>query len=124
VLGDGGIYSSAVDLARWDAAMERHTLVSADAQRLAWTPPSLPDGARTEYGFGWFVDHDMRTMRLRHHGESRGFTNGIIRYPDRRLTVVVLTNRTGGAPWDVAQRIAELYLGASAGTPSPAWHPE
>ena len=63
-------------------------------------------------------------MRLRHHGESLGFTNGIIRYPDRRLTVVVLTNRTGGAPWDVAQRIAELYLGASAGTPSPAWHPE
>jgi hypothetical protein len=23
---------------------------------------------------------------------------------------VVLTNRTGGAPWDIAQRIAELYL--------------
>lgn len=123
VLGDGGIYSSAVDLAKWDRALERHTLVSAEAQRLAWTPPSLPAGEHTEYGFGWFVDRDTGTLRLRHHGESRGFTNGIIRYPERRLTVVILTNRTGGAPWDIAQRVAELYLGASSVTPSAAWHP-
>jgi CubicO group peptidase (beta-lactamase class C family) len=123
VLGDGGIYSSAVDLAKWNQALERHTLIGAEAQQLAWTPPSLPGDARTEYGFGWFVDHDTGTLRLRHHGESRGFTNGIIRYPERRLAVVVLTNRTGGAPWDIAQRIAELYL-SSAVTPSAAWHPQ
>ena len=29
--------------------------LSADAQRLAWTPPTLPDTAVTEYGFGWFI---------------------------------------------------------------------
>jgi CubicO group peptidase (beta-lactamase class C family) len=109
-LGDGGIYSSVDDLARWDRALARHTLVSAEAQRLAWTPPTLPGGERTEYGFGWFIDQDRGARRLRHHGESRGFTNAILRYPERGLTVVVLTNRTGGAPWDLAQRIAELYL--------------
>jgi hypothetical protein len=27
------------------------------------------------------VDRDVGTLRLRHHGESRGFTNGVIRYP-------------------------------------------
>lgn len=123
VLGDGGIYSSAADLAKWNQALEQHTLVRAEAQMLAWTPPSLPNGAKTEYGFGWFVDRDHGTMRLRHHGESRGFTNGIIRYPEKRLTVVVLTNRTGGAPWDIAQRIAELYLDPAAGKASPAWRP-
>jgi CubicO group peptidase (beta-lactamase class C family) len=109
-LGDGGIYSSVSDLVKWDRALEQHTLVSADAQRLAWTPPALAAGRTTQYGFGWFVDRDRGTMRLKHHGESRGFTNTILRYPERRLTVVVLTNRTGGAPWDVAQRIADLYL--------------
>jgi CubicO group peptidase (beta-lactamase class C family) len=110
VLGDGGIYSSVVDLAKWDAALERHTLVSADAQRLAWTPAVLADESPTTYGFGWFVDREAGTLRLTHHGESRGFTNGILRYPERRLTVVVLTNRTGGAPWDLARRIADAYL--------------
>ena len=124
VLGDGGIYTSVADLAKWDAALERHALVSAAAQRLAWAPPSLPGGATTEYGFGWFIDHDEGgRLRLRHHGESRGFTNGILRYPDHRLTVVVLTNRTGGAPWDIAQRIANLYLGVPADTGS-SWRPK
>ena len=123
VLGDGGIYSSVADLAKWDRALEQHTLVSAEAQRLAWTPPVLGSGHVTEYGFGWFIDRDHGTVRLRHHGETRGFTNSILRYPERRLTVVVLTNRSGGAPWDVAQRIAERYLDPSSGGASPPWHP-
>lgn len=109
-LGDGGIYSSAADLARWDEALERHTLVSAGEQLLAWTPPTLPGGERTEYGFGWFIDRDRGERRLRHHGESMGFTNAILRYPEQRLTIVLLTNRTGGAPWALAQRIADLHL--------------
>lgn len=123
VLGDGGIYSSVADLARWDRAIEQHALVGAEQHQLAWTPPSLPNGAHTEYGFGWFVDRDHEAMRLRHHGESRGFTNAIIRYPERRLTVVVLTNRTGGAPWNVGQKIAELYLDTATGGAAPAWRP-
>ena len=112
VLGDGGISTSVRDLMKWDQAPEQHTLVNADAQRLAWTPPVLPAGQKTDYGFGWFVDRDRGMTRLRHHGESRGFTNAILRYPERRLTVVILTNRTGGAPWDIAQRIADLQLAA------------
>ncbi|MEO8622772.1 MAG: serine hydrolase domain-containing protein [bacterium] len=123
VLGDGGIYSSIADLAKWDRALEQHALVRAEAQRLAWTPPVLGGGQPTEYGFGWFVDRDHGTMRLRHNGESRGFTNSILRFPDKRLTVVIQTNRSGGAPWDIAQRIAELYLDPSTGGPSAAWRP-
>jgi len=123
VLGDGGIYTSVIDWAKWDRALEQHTLVSAAEQQLAWTPPSLPNGAKTDYGFGWFVDRDHGTMRLRHHGESRGFTNGVIRYPEKRISVVVLTNRSGGAPWDIAQTIAELYLDPSSGGASVPWRP-
>ncbi|HWJ21257.1 MAG TPA: serine hydrolase domain-containing protein [Gemmatimonadaceae bacterium] len=122
-LGDGGIYTSAADLAKWDRALERHTLVSADAQRLAWTPPRLPEGRETQYGFGWFVTNDRGATRLIHHGESRGFTNAIVRYPERRLTVVVLTNRTGGAPWEIAQRIAELYLAPPLVGAPTVWRP-
>ena len=110
VLGDGGIYSSVNDLLKWERALTAHTLVSRDEQELAWTAGTLVGGGSTEYGFGWFVNDGRGLKRLRHHGESRGFTNAILRYPERRLMVVVLTNRTGGAPWDIAQRIAELYL--------------
>ena len=119
-LGDGGVYTSVRDLATWDAALDAHRLVSADAQRLAWTPPpgvpvpsDEPFGG-SGYGFGWFVARDGDALRLWHHGESRGFTNGVAREPARRVAVWVLTNRTGGAPWELARTIAALY-GAGAG---------
>lgn len=117
VLGDGGIYTSVNDWVAWDRALDAHTLVAADAQELAWTPPKQPGGAR--YGFGWFVDDDGGRRRLSHHGETCGFTNAIVRYPRQRLTVLVLTNRAGGAPWLLAQRVADLWLGERDARPWP-----
>lgn len=108
VLGDGGIYTSIHDLLAWNRALDEHTLVGDAMQREAWTPARLTDGTITEYGFGWFVTHDDLGTKLWHNGETRGFTNGIVKYPERGLTVIVLTNRTGGSPWDLATAIAHL----------------
>jgi CubicO group peptidase (beta-lactamase class C family) len=110
VLGDGGVYSSVEDLVKWDRALDRHTLVSAATQDLAWTPATLLDGRRTEYGFGWFVGADGHGRKQWHTGSTRGFRNAILRYPDQRLTVIVLTDRNESEPIGAAQRIAELYL--------------
>ena len=114
VLGDGGVYTSIADWVAWDRALDAHTLVGAATQALAWTPP-----ARGSYGFGWFVDDDGGRLRLSHHGETCGFTNAVVKYPHERLTVLVLTNRAGGEPWRIAQRIADLWLGERAGRPWP-----
>ena len=110
VLGDGGIYTSLEDIAKWDAALDAHTLVSAEDQREAWTSAVTTRGTRVGYGFGWFVDDGGDGLRLRHHGETTGFTNAILKIPGRRLTIVILTNRTGGEPWDLAIRIAALPM--------------
>jgi CubicO group peptidase (beta-lactamase class C family) len=108
VLGDGGIYSSLHDLAAWDRALDAGTVLTRDELREAWTPVTLTNGEATRYGFGWFVDRENGSPRLSHHGETSGFTNFILKYPERRLTVVVLTNRRGGSPWDLAARVAAL----------------
>lgn len=122
VLGDGGIYTSVSDLVRWDHALEGHELVSAEARKLSWTPYVLRDGETTSYGFGWFVDQDRGRTRLTHNGETRGFTNAIVRYPDQRLSVIVLTNLSNSAPWDVAQKIADVWLASSVTAPrASAW---
>jgi CubicO group peptidase (beta-lactamase class C family) len=107
VLGDGGVYSSIDDLATWDAALTCGDLLPAALWREATTPFVLNDGRATEYGYGWFVETSGGTRRLRHHGETRGFTNIIYRFPERRITIVVLTNRSGAAPWDLADRIVD-----------------
>lgn len=108
VLGDGGIYTSAHDLVRWNRALDEHMLIDAATQRLAWTAATLSDGGSAHYGFGWWVDRDAFGLKLWHNGETRGFTNGIVKYPERAITVIVLTNRTGGQPWDLAASVAHL----------------
>jgi CubicO group peptidase (beta-lactamase class C family) len=109
-LGDGGIYSNVDDLMRWDRALYGTELVDAATLRLATTPPVLPGGGATEYGFGWFVDTYQGERRWRHTGETSGFRNAIQRFPDRRFTVILLTNRSSGDPGAVAERIADLLL--------------
>ena len=108
-LGDGGIYTSIVDMAKWSDALDNATLVDAATMHRAWSPTMLTTGKENGYGYGWFVATVNGELQLRHHGESTGFTNAILKYPQRKLTIIVLTNRTGGAPWDIADRIAELF---------------
>jgi len=113
-LGDGGIYTNVDDLVRWDQALYGESLVDAASLRLATTPPDLPGGAATQYGFGWFVDTYRNERRWRHTGETSGFRNAIQRFPDRRFTVIVLTNRNGGEPAVIAERIADALLFGAA----------
>ncbi len=111
-LGDGGIYTNVDDMTRWDQALSGGStaLVDAATLELATTPPSLPGGADTQYGFGWFVDRYRGEKRWRHTGETSGFRNAIQRFPGRRLTVIVLTNRSSGEPAALAERIADRLL--------------
>jgi len=108
-LGDGGIYTSVVDMEKWSNALDHAALVDAAAMDKAWSPTLLTTGKESGYGYGWFVATVNGETQLRHHGESTGFTNAILKYPRRELTIIVLTNRTGGDPWDIADRIAALF---------------
>ncbi|ALN64772.1 beta-lactamase family protein [Lysobacter antibioticus] len=110
VLGDGGIYSSIDDLTRWDAALYDDRLLSDASRRLAFSPHTSTDLADVAYGYGWRITGET----LWHSGESIGFRNVIVRYPQRRLTVVLLSNRNDPEPYRLALRIAELYLPAAA----------
>jgi CubicO group peptidase (beta-lactamase class C family) len=105
VLGDGGIYSSIDDLARWDAALYDSRLLSDESRRLAFMPHARTDEVGVEYGFGWRITGET----LWHSGETSGFRNVIVRFPGKRLTVVILTNRDDPPPYrlalDVARRI-------------------
>ena len=107
VLGDGGIYSSIDDLARWDAALYDDRLLGAQSWRMAFSPQvKVDDEPGVEaYGFGWRVGPGT----LWHSGETIGFRNVIVRHPQERLTVVLLTNRNDPEPHGAAQAIARLF---------------
>jgi CubicO group peptidase (beta-lactamase class C family) len=122
VLGDGGIYSSLDDLAKWDRALRDHTLLSEAEMQPALTPAQLTtgpaknnEGKDVSYGFGWFLDPYLDSnkkahKRMWHDGETVGFRTTIQRFPDDNLTIIVLANRSDLNPEQLALKVADLYL--------------
>ncbi|ANO53317.1 serine hydrolase domain-containing protein [Woeseia oceani] len=104
VLGDGGIYTSLRDYYKWDQALYTERILSQKSLRQMWT------GNFGDYGLGWRVDRKNGHRRLHHDGSTSGFRNYVIRYPDHRMTVLVLTNRRGPDVKPLAEAVAELYL--------------
>ena len=125
--GDGGIYTSLQDLAKWDDALRNHTLLSAEEMKPAITAVKLQDGSPTHwpdephgdngtpgkpvsYGFGWFLDPYQGRPRMWHTGATMGFSTVIERFTDDNLTVIVLCNRTDLNETKLAENVAGLYL--------------
>jgi len=104
--GDGGIYTSIDDLAKWDAALYTDKLLSEDSRKLAFTPHDPSGDPDTGYGFGWRISDDT----VWHSGESSGFRNVIVRWPTQHFSVIILTNRNEFMPYPLAITIGELFL--------------
>ena len=118
-LGDGGVYTSLDDLEKWDRALTGHTLLTEKEMSPALAPPTISNGAPLQkadgslaplYGFGWFLDPLRGHRRYSHYGETIGFRNAIQRFPDGRLTVIVLANRAEVDAPALAESVEELYL--------------
>lgn len=100
-LGDGGIYTSVDELVNWIRALEAGRFAEASVPRVD------TDVSGERYGFGWKISDRGGRRVVFHTGESIGFRNAIVRFPDEHLAVVVLTNRNEGHPLDMALAIAE-----------------
>lgn len=126
-LGDGGVYSNLEDLAKWDEALQRHSLLSEKEMASALTPVKLVDGSDphwpkeadddnsspgkpVSYGFGWFLDPFEGHPRMWHTGGTRGFRTVIQRFTSDGLTIVILCNRMDLDPKALSDKIATLVF--------------
>ncbi|MGB7665729.1 MAG: serine hydrolase domain-containing protein, partial [Candidatus Acidiferrales bacterium] len=119
-LGDGGVYTSLDDLAKWDDALRNHTLLSAAEFQPAVTPAPIPPGAANwpkadtgaamAYGFGWFLDPYRGHARMWHTGSSIGFRTVIERFTENNLTIIILSNRGDLDTSALALKAADLYF--------------
>jgi CubicO group peptidase (beta-lactamase class C family) len=106
----GAIISSVNDLAKWDAALGSERLLKAASWEQMWTPVKLTSGTPREYGFGWHVGDINGHKVIDHGGGIPGFTSFVARYPDDRLTVIVLANQERAPAGKIARQVAGLYV--------------
>jgi CubicO group peptidase (beta-lactamase class C family) len=105
LVGSGALDTTIGDLARWDAALAGHLLVQEATVADALRPMTLNDGSLVSYAFGWYLKDDWGHRRLEHPGAWGGYQAFIVRYPEDRVTVLLLANRSDVDLSDLAGRI-------------------
>lgn len=91
--GAGELAMTASDLAKWDIAMIKQSLLKPESYRAMETTVLLKNGTSANYGLGVDVDMSGGHRTVEHSGEVAGFTAENIVYPDDSAAVIVLTNQ-------------------------------
>ena len=110
VLGDGGIYTNVEEYAKWVKSLWSYRFISPSMQKRAWSSTKLDNGTTIDYGYGWHVEDFMGNTHPYHDGSTIGFRNSAGLYPDKKLMVVILTNRNEHDPIEEVHKIATLFL--------------
>jgi CubicO group peptidase (beta-lactamase class C family) len=88
-----GLISNAADLAKYDAAIDRHAFIKAETQERAWTPTASRDGRSLPYGLGWFVYRHQGLRLVWHYGYwPDSFSSLHLKVPEKNLSLILLAN--------------------------------
>jgi D-alanyl-D-alanine carboxypeptidase len=92
-----GIEVSAMDMAKWDAALYTERILKKPTLELMWTNYGLVQAANGTdpdiyYGLGWQLRTQDGNRWVYHSGGMPGHVTDFMRYPQHKLTVMALTN--------------------------------
>lgn len=122
--GGSAVYSSAHDLVRFGMFHLKNRLpdqqrILADSTIDAMQRMYTSDTATFGYGLGWSIARDDNGYRrASHSGGMPGVATVLNLYPSENVAVVVLTNKSDGAPFRIAEEIAAAVLPRYATTRS------
>jgi len=110
IAGDGGIYSTAEDLFKWDQILYTENLVSRTTLEEAFTKGTLNDGSKHTYGFGWYVDQTNSGKKVvRHAGGWVGFRTFIDREIDNKNVFIILTNNSNLYAREIREALINIF---------------
>jgi CubicO group peptidase (beta-lactamase class C family) len=108
--GAGMLVSTVKDLAKWNTVLDRQSILAQTSYAQMWADTPLADGSPSGYGFGWFVS-PMREHRSQNHsGGTAGFSSDILRLPDDRVSIIVLTNTGSANAASITSHIARVLV--------------
>ncbi|MGH7577156.1 MAG: serine hydrolase domain-containing protein [Longimicrobiales bacterium] len=107
--GGSGLFTTVEDLVRWDRSFETHALGGPELTALVLSTMKFEhDKANDAFGLVWGSYRGLRTIW--YEGGDVGFSSYMVRLPDERLTVIVLSNLGTGRAGDHAGQILDVLL--------------
>ncbi|MEX2150433.1 MAG: serine hydrolase domain-containing protein [Steroidobacteraceae bacterium] len=118
-VGDGQVHSDLHDLALWDENFYTGKLGGAALIRDMYRAGVLNSGKAIDYAAGLRVGPTRGLPSVGHGGSWVGYRSHLLRFPEERLSTIVLCNRDDADTAALATLIAQLFLKdrmASTGT--------
>ena len=109
-VGDGGVWTTVEDLAKWDGNFYHPRVGGPEAIRVLLSQAILNDGLKMSYSLGLFVGHYRGFALVSHGGVDPGYRAEMLRFPEERITVVVLANNPDYDVKGLSRQIADVYL--------------
>jgi len=94
VFGDKGIYSSVVDLYKWDQSIAGSVLLPQHVWEQAFEPATLQNQHTVSYGQGWRLQAFLDKRVVHHPGRWNGFRTSFKRFVDDGATLILLSNNS------------------------------
>lgn len=115
-VGDGAIQTTVRDLALWDANFDEPRVGGPRLVALLQERGRLASGEPLTYAAGLTVDEHRGLPRVQHGGAWMGFRAHLMRFPTRRLAVLLTCNAADARTTRLAEGVADAVLGLEATT--------
>jgi hypothetical protein len=108
----GALYSTVEHLLLCDKALHIETPVSKTSLESMFTP------VKRSYGYGSGIGERFNHKFVEHGGGIAGFLTQISRYPEAKVTVIVLSNFETANPAKISRDLAATHFGEKPANPA------
>ncbi len=121
--GDSGVLTTMDDMLKWDQNFYENRLGKGEEAlvKTLETSMELNDGTVLTYSFGQQKYSYRGIPYFFHSGTIGGFRTRYIRFPDQKVSVVVLCNLLDYSPYRFSQRVSDIVLEEYFKEPAPAY---
>lgn len=99
-----GIVTTVLDMAKFDIAMDRNLIVSAESKATMFSRTISNSGKSLPYGLGWFVQEHAGVKLVWHYGWApKAYSSLILKAPEKNVTFILFANSEGAS--------ADFHLG-------------
>ena len=116
--GDGAVQTTVLDFVRWDRNFQDNRLEVADFVARMEESGKLADGRPAEmtgsggrvYASGLVLGSYRGLRTVGHGGACVGFRAGYIRFPDQKVSIILMANVADVNPIDFCEKVADVVL--------------
>ena len=112
LVGSFGAYSTIEDLFLWDQNFYNNKLGKGGQKIIKKMHEEglLNNGESSDYAHSVMINNYKGLKTVRHGGSFAGYRSVILRFPDEKVSVIILANRGDANPWTMSYQIADLLL--------------